>query len=83
MTTPSAPSEVTAPSKPVSSRPIVRAEPSAVISSTSRTAEASEPLRMPEPCVPVATDPATEMCGSEAMLCRASPCSWTRRASSA
>ena len=48
-------------------------EPSAVTSSTARTAVGSEPLRMPEPCVPVAQAPATEMCGSEPRLCRAIP----------
>ncbi len=83
MTTPSAPREVTKPSKRGSSRPIVPAPSAAVISSSSRTADASEPLATPEPCVPVATEPATEMCGSEAMLGRASPCAWTTRASSA
>lgn len=83
MTTPSAPRDVTAPSKRSSPRAIVTVEPSAVTISTSRTADASEPLRTPEPCVPVATEPATEMCGRDAMLGSASPCSATRRASSA
>ncbi len=83
VTTPSAPSEVTAPPNRSSSRPIVTVEPSAVTSSTSRTIVESGPLRTPEPWVPVATDPATEMCGRDAMLCNARPCPCTRRDSSA
>ncbi len=83
VTTPSAPSEVTAPPKRSSSRAIVTVEPSAVTSSTSRTDEESGPLPTPEPCVPVATDPATEMCGSDAMFASASPAPCTTRASSA
>ncbi len=83
VTTPSAPSEVTAPPNRSSSRPSTTVEPSAVTSSTSRTADASGPLPTPEPCVPVATDPATEMCGSEAMFASARPRACTARASSA
>ncbi len=83
MTTPRAPSEVTAPPNRRSSRPRATTDPSAVISSTSRTDVASGPLPTPEPCVPVATEPATEMCGREAMLASARPCACTVRASSA
>lgn len=71
------------PSKRGSSRPTTSVEPSAVTSSTSRTAAASGPLATPEPWVPVATEPATEMCGREAMFGSASPCACTTRASSA
>lgn len=83
VTTPRAPSEVTAPPKRGSSRPMASTEPSAVISSTSRTADESGPLPTPEPWVPVATEPATEMCGSEAMFGSARPWVYTARASSA
>ena len=44
-----------------------------VTSSSAATAVARLPLASPEPCVAVATAPATEMCGSEARLCSASP----------
>jgi hypothetical protein len=58
-------------------------DPSATTISTARTDDASGPLPTPEPWVPVATDPATEMCGSDAMFGSASPCRCTSRASSA
>ena len=41
--------------------------------SSEATAVAREPFSTPEPWVPVATAPATEMCGSEARLPRAQP----------
>ncbi len=43
------------------------------MSSRPTTAVARLPFVSPEPCVAVATAPATEMWGSEARLCRAKP----------
>ena len=51
----------------------VRSAPSAPTIRTARTAVARFPLRSPEPWVPVAIAPATEMWGSDAMLCSARP----------
>ena len=45
------------------------------------TAVARFPTRSPEPCVPVAIAPPTEMCGRDARLCSASPCSCSTGAS--
>ena len=47
--------------------------PAEVTSSRAATDVARLPLRSPEPCVAVATAPATEMCGSEARLASATP----------
>ena len=66
----------------VSPGPIVVRSPSAVIISVPATAVASAPFPLPEPCVPVATAPATVMCGSEARLARAKPRASSPRASS-
>ena len=52
-------------------RSTVTSEPSAFTSSTADTAVDRMPLRSPEPWVPVAVAPATEMCGSEPVLCSA------------
>src|ERR1039457_3030129 len=46
------------------------------------TAVARLPLAFPEPCVAVAQAPPTEMCGSDARLCRAQPSACSRWASS-
>ncbi len=46
------------------------------------TADANVWLRLPEPWVAVATDPATEMCGSEARLASAQPADCSRAARS-
>ena len=73
VTAPSAPNPTTKPSKSSSPRSTVRSSPSEVTNSNPATAVAKLPLVSPEPCVAVATAPATEMCGSEARLCRASP----------
>jgi len=81
VTTPSAPSATTEPL--VSSGPIATRSPSAVTISIPATDVASVPFRLPEPCVPVATAPATVMCGSEARLARANPRASSPRASSA
>ena len=83
MTIPRAPSATTAPAKSLSVRSIERSSPSAVTSSSARTAEASEPLPTPEPCVPVEQAPATEMCGREPRLCRPSPAACTEPVNSA
>ena len=40
------------------------------------------PFASPDPWVPVAVAPATEMCGSEPVLCSAKPCAVQRRGSS-
>ena len=40
------------------------------------------PSRLPDPCVPVAIAPATEMWGSDARLCNATPLAWSTGASS-
>ena len=47
--------------------------PSGRTTSSPRTAVARFPFPTPEPCVAVAIAPATEICGSDAMLCRAQP----------
>ena len=70
---PSAPSATTQPSKSVSPRAVERVSPSGPTHSTAATAEASDPMTSPEPCVPVATAPATEMCGSDAIDASAQP----------
>src|SRR5690606_26581755 len=46
------------------------------------TALASDPTASPEPWVAVATDPATEMCGSDARFASARPAAWTERVAS-
>jgi hypothetical protein len=84
-TTPSAPSATTAPPKQSlsASRLSVTRSPAAVTSSTARTAVARLPLRIPEPWVPVAQAPATEMCGSDPRFGSAQPCRSRRAPSSA
>ncbi len=71
------------PAKSGSPRLTVRSSPSGPMNSNAATAVARFPLRSPEPCVPVAIEPATEMWGSEAKLCSANPASWTARPSAA
>ena len=71
--TPSAPSPTTAAPKPASPRARRTISPRPSTSSSADTWVASEPIRSPEPCVPVWTAPATEMCGSEARLASATP----------
>jgi hypothetical protein len=61
------------PSKSGSPRSAVITSPSDVTSSTALTAVARLPFPSPDPCVAVATAPATEMCGSDARLARARP----------
>ena len=61
------------PSKSVSPRAAVTSSPLDVTSSSAATAVARLRLASPEPWVAVATAPATEMCGSEARLCSATP----------
>ena len=51
----------------------MRRSPSAVTSSTAATDDESGRLPSPEPCVPVATAPATEMCGSDGRFGSANP----------
>src|SRR5699024_3558556 len=84
VTTPSVPSASTAPSKisGSASRESVSRSPPAVTISIARTVEARERWPSPEPWVPVALAPPTEMCGSEPMLGRARPRSAAARASS-
>ena len=57
------------PSKSGSPRSASTMSPVEVTSCRARTAVARLPV--PDPCVPVAIAPATEMCGSEARLCSA------------
>ncbi len=83
VTTPSAPTATTAPAKSASSRVSDSVEPSAVTRSIPDTAAARPGMDGPEPCVPVATEPATEMCGSEAMFASAKPASCSSGASRA
>src|SRR5262249_10339426 len=73
VTTPSAPSPTTAPSNASSPRPNRSTSPDDNTSSSPATAVARFPLPTPEPCVAVAIAPPTEMCGSDARLCRATP----------
>ena len=73
VTAPSAPSATTRPSKSGVAPRDRDTSPSEVTSSRPATAVARLPLASPEPCVAVATAPATEMCGSEARLCSARP----------
>ena len=63
----------TLPSKSASPRASVRSSPFGPPSSTAATAAASDPMWSPEPWVPVATAPATLMCGNDARLDRAQP----------
>ncbi len=65
---PRLPSPATAPAKSPSPLGSVMTSPEAVTSSIMRTAAARFWLASPEPWVAVATEPATEMCGSEAVL---------------
>ena len=73
ITTPRAPSATTDPGKSASPRRSVSTSPEAVMSSSPTTSPASERVPSPEPWVPVATAPATEMCGREAMAVSARP----------
>ena len=75
VTTPSAPSPTTTPGNTSGSpaRDQLRSSPSAVTSSSPETDVDRQPCRSPDPCVAVATAPATEMCGSEARLGTAKP----------
>ena len=84
MTTPSPPSETTAPFKPSASpsRTKTVVSPSAVTTSNAETAVARFPIWSPEPCVAVAQAPATEMCGREARLFKANPAASSGAASS-
>src|SRR5699024_119314 len=84
VTTPSAPSASTAPSKLSGScsRDSSTRSPLAVTSSMARTEEANDRWAFPEPCVPVALAPPTEMWGREPMFDSASPASAAARASS-
>ncbi|WP_079320001.1 hypothetical protein [Microbispora sp. GKU 823] len=72
-TAPRAPNATTAPANrsPSTSRLSVTRSPSAVTISIARTEVARPPLASPEPWVPVAQEPATEMCGRDARLGRA------------
>ena len=72
VTTPSAPSPTTVPSKSGSPRATdeLAAGPDEL---EPRHGVARSPFVSPDPCVDVATAPATEMCGSEARLASASP----------
>ena len=79
VSTPSAPSPTTSPSKSASPRRTVRSSPSEVMSSSAATAVARLPLASPDPCVAVAIAPATAMCGSDARFPSASPCASQRR----
>jgi len=83
VTTPRAPRCTTAPGKEPSPRPISAMSPSAVTISRAATAAARFWLAGPEPWVPVAQAPATEMCGSEARLRSAKPWRSRRLASGA
>ena len=82
VTIPSAPSPTTVPSWSGSPRRTVREAPDPSISVSPATAVASDAFVSPEPCVDVATAPATEMCGNEARLARAQPRSWSARETS-
>jgi hypothetical protein len=82
VTTPSAPSPTTSPSKSGSPLEAVGVSPEAVTSSRPATAVARLPLASPEPWVPVATAPATEMWGNDARLARAIPSAARASASS-
>lgn len=53
---------------------MVTSEPSGLTSSTAQTAVDKMPLPSPEPCVPVAVAPATDIWGSDPVLCSANPC---------
>ena len=70
------------PSKSGSPRATVSSSPLDVTSSSAATAVARLPLASPDPWVAVATAPATEMCGSEARLCKAIPSRFRAPASS-
>jgi hypothetical protein len=58
-------------------------DPSAVTISMPDTAVARLPFASPDPCVPVAHEPAIEICGSEARFCNAQPAEFRYEASSA
>jgi hypothetical protein len=83
VTTPSRPSATTAPAKRPSERSSTTTSPSGPTISTAATGDARHPLASPDPWVPVATDPATEMCGSDPRLGSAHPRSCSARPSSA
>ena len=80
--TPSAPRWTTAPGKSGWPRSMVTSSPVPLIKVMAVTADANVWLRLPEPWVAVATDPATEMCGSEARLASAQPADCSRAARS-
>jgi hypothetical protein len=75
VTAPSAPNPTTIPLKSRSPLEAVRTSPSELTSSSSATAVARFPFASPDPWVAVAIAPATEMCGSDARLASAIPCS--------
>ncbi len=77
VTMPRAPRPTTLPSKSASPRAIVRSPPAPSMTVSAATAVASERFASPDPCVPVATAPATEMWGSEARLASAHPRAWS------
>src|SRR5690606_28738821 len=79
----SAPRATTAPGKSSAPRSRVTRAPSAVTSSRARTAADRLWLPGPEPWVPVATEPATEMCGSDARFASANPAACSSVASRA
>ncbi len=74
VTTPRPPRETGAPAEVSSTT-----EPSPRMTSTDRTAPASD--RAPEPWVAVAIAPAMVMCGSDGSVCRARPAAWSFGAS--
>ena len=82
MTMPRAPRPTTVPSKSASPRETVRSRPAPSSRVRRVTAVASDRLPSPDPCVPVATAPATEMCGSDARLASAQPRACRRVATS-
>ncbi len=83
VTTPNAPSPITRPSKSgVSSRDTVTRSPPGTTRRIARTLAARTRLPTPEPCVPVAHAPATEMCGNEPRFGSANPAASSRCVSS-
>ena len=69
------------PSKSGSPRETRSSSPAEVTSSSAGHRGRQVAVATPEPWVAVATAPATEMCGSEARLCRASPAAASRSTS--
>ena len=82
VTAPRPPSPATMPAKSGESVSRRISSPDAVTSSSARTAAGRFWLASPEPCVAVAHEPATEICGSEAMLRTAYPALFSCWASS-